>query len=250
MNKRGQVTIFIILGIIILASVVLVFYLTGDSLVKQSEEKVNIETKPLKNYVSDCLEKVGNEGLTLIGKQGGVISPVNYRLYENDKVNYLCYASNDYSLCSNLYPNLKGTITLELNDYVGKKMKECVDLSLFRDAGYRVEEGKMNVNTTIYDKKVVITLDYPLTISKGDIVVKENKFVKEFNVPLGEILETVHEITESEATSGYFENLLYMIANRGEVEVEKQAREDSRIYIINLWQSNYKFKFSVRNLVR
>src|SRR3989338_3113173 len=121
MNKRGQVTIFIILGIIILAAVVLVFYLTGDTLVKQSEGKVNIETKPLKNYVGDCLEKTGNDALTLIGKQGGVINPVNYRLYENDKVNYLCYASTDYSLCTNLYPDLRGTIVLELNDYVDKK---------------------------------------------------------------------------------------------------------------------------------
>jgi len=250
MNKRGQVTIFIILGIIILAAVVLVFYLTGDTLVKQSEGKVNIETKPLKNYVGDCLEKTGNDALTLIGKQGGVINPVNYRLYENDKVNYLCYAVNDYSLCSNLYPDLKGTIILEVNEYVDKKMKECVDLSLFKDAGYKVEEGKMEINTSVYNEKVVITLNYPLTVTKGDIIVKENKFVKEFDVPLGRILEVVHDITESEATAGYFENLFYMIAVRGEVEIEKQARDDSRIYIINLFQNDYKFKFSVRNLVR
>ncbi|MBS3141646.1 hypothetical protein J4405_05905 [Candidatus Woesearchaeota archaeon] len=250
MNKRGQVTVFIILGIIILAAIVLVFYLTGNTLVNQSEQKVNIETKPLKNYVGDCLEKTGNDALNLIGKQGGVITPVNYRLYENDKVNYLCYAETDNSVCANLYPNLKGTITLELNDYISKKMKECVDLSLFKDAGYKVEEGKMNVNTSIYNKKVVITLDYPLTIAKGDIVVKENKFVKEFNVPLGEILKVVYDIVESEINVGSFENLVYMIATHGQVEIEKQTREDSRIYIINLWQNNYKFKFAVRNLVR
>ena len=73
MNKRGQVTVFIILGIIILAAIVLVFYLTGNTLVNQSEQKVNIETKPLKNYVGDCLEKTGNDALNLIGKQGELL---------------------------------------------------------------------------------------------------------------------------------------------------------------------------------
>ena len=52
MNKRGQVTVFIILGIFIVAVVFLVFYFLGDRIIKQSETNVVFDdsgVEPLKN---------------------------------------------------------------------------------------------------------------------------------------------------------------------------------------------------------
>jgi hypothetical protein len=250
MNKRGQVTVFVILGIVILAAVFFVFYFLGDNLVERTNQKVDIEVQPLKTYVQDCLEKISEEALDLIGRQGGVTDPVNYRLYDGDKVNYLCHTPLDLALCNNLYPDLKGNIITEVNEYVELRLKQCVDISLFEDAGYKIEEGEIKVNTEIFYEKTVIEVEYPLTITKQDVTVKENDFKVEIDNGLGRILSVVKDIVESETTVGYFENLLYMVAVRGEVEIEKQVRDDTMIYIINNWQSDYKFKFAVRNLVR
>ena len=66
-NKRGQITIFIILGIVIVISVGL--FLTIN---KIEFKPVTYDTK-VKDYVTNCLKQVSDEGIYLIGKQGGVL---------------------------------------------------------------------------------------------------------------------------------------------------------------------------------
>ena len=89
MNKRGQVTIFVIVGIVIVISVFLVFYFLGDRIKRQTEvEAVFDESslEPLQDYVGDCIEKHGNEAIELILKQGGKIDPGFYYYFNDNKL--------------------------------------------------------------------------------------------------------------------------------------------------------------------
>src|SRR3989344_8311419 len=97
MNKRGQVTVFVIVGIIILATVFLVFYFLGDRINKKTQTEIVFDQsslEPLQDYVGDCIEKHGNEAIELVLKQGGKIDPGFYYYFKNEKVNYLCYSDN------------------------------------------------------------------------------------------------------------------------------------------------------------
>ncbi len=79
--KRGQITIFMLLGLVIIATFAFVFYSTGEvqriQLQRQAEAITAniIETTALENYISLCAKKALEEGLDLIGKQGGRIFP-------------------------------------------------------------------------------------------------------------------------------------------------------------------------------
>ena len=82
MKKRAQVTIFIILGIIVLISVGL--FLTIKSSIKKEEiapgvtrivEELPSEFLPLKPYVEKCAEKTAKEGLIMLGQRGGYAYP-------------------------------------------------------------------------------------------------------------------------------------------------------------------------------
>ncbi len=66
MQKRGQITVFIILGIIIVVAMGLLFAanIGGDF------SQIIYDTK-VKEYITSCLEQYTNDGLLLIGKQGG-----------------------------------------------------------------------------------------------------------------------------------------------------------------------------------
>ena len=72
MAKKAQVTVFIILGIIIVATVI-GFFILRDSAAKKelSEQKEVIQTGNVKAFVENCLEQTGEDGLNLIGSQGG-----------------------------------------------------------------------------------------------------------------------------------------------------------------------------------
>ena len=78
-KKRGQVTVYIILGIIILFSAILLFYLRGttEKEIGVQEliiaQKIPREVRPITNYVTTNLDDATKKGLLLIGMQGGYI---------------------------------------------------------------------------------------------------------------------------------------------------------------------------------
>ncbi|MFC1728434.1 hypothetical protein ACFLZ7_03150 [Nanoarchaeota archaeon] len=81
MLKRGQITIFMILGLVIIATFSFVMYSTSEVQriqLQEQAEKVTadiLETTALETYVTLCADKALEDGLDLIGKQGGRILP-------------------------------------------------------------------------------------------------------------------------------------------------------------------------------
>ena len=79
-QKKSQVTIFLIVGLVIVIGGVILFYSTQklpkpiEPEIKIIQEQVPVEFDPMKKYANDCAYKVGVEGLKIIGKQGGYIS--------------------------------------------------------------------------------------------------------------------------------------------------------------------------------
>ena len=58
LNKGSQVTIFVILGILIVMVLALVFYLYGNKLKVETNKQPTFDAsqiEPLKNYVEDCI---------------------------------------------------------------------------------------------------------------------------------------------------------------------------------------------------
>ncbi len=79
MYKKSQITVFIILGIVILTIVGFVFYLSETSLKKKIEAPLEktikefIKSKAINYYVTTCLDETSKKALILIGDQGGFI---------------------------------------------------------------------------------------------------------------------------------------------------------------------------------
>ncbi len=75
---RGQITIFIIIGILILVAFSIALYV-GTKMKQRIEVKETTQTveklgiQPIQDYITTCLTLATTEALNLIGKQGGVI---------------------------------------------------------------------------------------------------------------------------------------------------------------------------------
>ena len=79
MNKqKSQVTMLMIIGLVLFIIVSLTFYLTRYSIKKQTIQNIKItneaaDTKPIKELVEKCLDKLAKDAVVLLGRQGGYI---------------------------------------------------------------------------------------------------------------------------------------------------------------------------------
>lgn len=75
-NLKSQVTMIMIVGIVIFIVIGLVLYLSKTSVKKSqsSSKKIQttpIEVQPIKDFVTNCIDKTSKDALILLGKQGG-----------------------------------------------------------------------------------------------------------------------------------------------------------------------------------
>ena len=84
MQKKSQVTAFIILGILIVLVLTIIFYLFKLRITPQTDKQSEYDfsnLESIKTYVEDCIKIKGNEILPLLGKQGGDLNPDRYLRY-------------------------------------------------------------------------------------------------------------------------------------------------------------------------
>lgn len=78
-NNRAQITLFIILGIVILFTSVSIYVMISkqnDSRIQNQYERVQelaLKKDKYENFVKYCVEETAKEGILLLGKQGGAI---------------------------------------------------------------------------------------------------------------------------------------------------------------------------------
>lgn len=255
MNKRGQVTVFIILGILILIIIGVSFYIYNQYYKKELEPTTitSTEIEAFKDYVEDCIIYEVDSILDPLGKQGGTLNPGLSQPYYGYNVAYLCY-TDSFSACYNKKPNLIGSMEQEISNYVKQNIVSCIKLDKIRDMGFNIEAGTQDVKTTINDYNIIVTLNYPVTISKQNIMVKEDTYTKTFNSPLGKLANVAKDIIDFESDPNNtpilnFNKEAYMIKNRGRVIIQPDIVGSTRVYKLNTDNSPYIFQFATQRWV-
>lgn len=213
MEKRGQVTVFAILGVIIAAVVVLFLfvrnqvYLGGANL-----EDLEKEFPQIQAHVEDCLNEVGEKYINLIGKQGGYLTtnPGTFRLYKGIGINYLCYNIEGKPECSNRGLRLIDVENSLKNGMIGD-VNRCIDIDRFDKFGLNVQRSEVKLDVNIGEDTVIFTANLPVKINKGDVEARRDKFETELNYPLGRLYNSAKDIVDSEAVYGNLDTLTYSV---------------------------------------
>lgn len=243
-GKRGQVTLFIIIGIIIVVMGVLIFLFYPQI---KSSISSNVQTP--ESFIQNCLEEEISNNVKIISLQGGSLGPQGYYLYENYKISYLCYTNEDLKKCVVQKAPLKMYIEDEIKNSIEKNVEQCFSSlkESYEKSGYDVTIKKGDYKVELLPKRVVTTLNYSVTLAKQDTVKYEN-----FNVIVNnnvyELMTIANSIVEWERNYGDSETTLYMALYKDlKVEKKKQS-EGSTIYIITDRNNENKFQFAVRSI--
>ncbi len=232
LNKKGQVTIFIIIGIIILFTFAGIMYFTKtvtkqDILIaaEPSLSEVPSAFKPINTYTESCINQLGKKGLLILGEQGGYIYPDLVGKYsvsnptnsdginlEPLKVPYWHYnvqpnGANKITY-SSLKPELfydddpKMSIEAQLSRYVEEKLEECLDdYSPFTSQGFEVtivNKDAKEVDVKIGESSVGFLLEMEVKAKKGESETTIHKFYQKILLDLKHYYDTASLIAETQ----------------------------------------------------
>jgi hypothetical protein len=244
-NKKGQVTIFIILGIIIVALGFLIY-----SFYPQIKSTIGGEEKNPQSYIQSCIEEEIKGTVEKLSLQGGSISPSDYANYFDTNVEYLCYTSEFYRPCIVQQPMLKQHIESEIKSQIDHDVDACFDSlkSSYEKRGYTVELKRGEKRIELLPKRIVATFNYSMTFSKGDTQ-KYDSFSVVLNDNLYELSSIANSITEWESVYGDVDITTYM-TYYPDLKVErKPIGEGSRVYILTDRNTGNKFQFAIKSQV-
>ena len=242
MERKGQVTIFIILAIVLVAIVVIIF----------AFPEVNVFSTAVNpsSYLKDCIEPEVSEIKDILSRQGGYQSPRNYALYQDEQISYLCYTSENYIPCVVQQPLLVRHVEKEIKSYIEPRAKQCLqDLkNQYERKGYRVSSSSGIVNVSVIPSKILVDFIAPMTITKEETQTFQ-RFAVSVETEWYDLLLTAVSIIEYESTFGDSETGLY-ISYYPNLKIDKTRRDDgSTIYKLSDVVTGDAFAFATRSLV-
>jgi len=241
MEKRGQITVFIIIGIVIVIAGVLIF------LYRDNLSSVFVEKSPI-DQIRECIEEPLENGISIITKQGGTLEPENYYKYDGNKIEYLCYTEEYYSGCIMQKPLLKQDIEKELETYLQPKFEGCFNSvkESLEDQGYTVtnEDPSLEINLTF--NNILVSVDLDLSVSKeGTENFDTIKYAKASKLYDLVIIST--SILNWEARYGDSEILNYLIYYPDLMIEKKKLEKESTVYIVSNKKTAEEFMFASRS---
>jgi hypothetical protein len=219
---RGQITVFMIVGILLLAIFAAILFITNSTITDKAgtEAAPVIDTVPqefnaIQTYTTNCLKSVAENALVIAGQQGGHIAPTMLGDFSPSNptdsaginlnsllVPYWHYNSQPNGLPQvsiiNNRPELKGddflSMESQLGRYVDQEIERCLsEYQTFVGQGFLVEYDEKKTQVKIFDGYVDFILDMPLKIDRG----KDDAFMETFYVRVDVDLKHMYEVAQN-----------------------------------------------------
>lgn len=257
MMKRGQATVFIILGAIVLALIVLL-YSFRENIVEEAS-KIEItrtiamgeEAREVQADMEGCVKGVAELGLVVMGLQGGYATMGQKTRHTNTgtRVDYVPYEGTAYLYFQGqkLVPT-KESMEKQIINFTITNMAICEKQYTDIDVTY----GKMNGIAKVYDEKVSFEFDTDVKVRKGE---RESKIKTiDFQIPvrLGLIQKAASSIVSEQiktSKTSVCMSCITRIASENDLEIGIDRVGEDIIYTITdkkskIGNMDYVFMFA------
>ena len=203
-GRKAQVTIFIILGILLLLSAALLILLRGEQIGFEISEIIPTEKGVVENYISSCITQVGEEGLDLIGSQGGYIdvperytNDINWHIAASDFLYVPLWASGEVIDKPTL-----AQIKVDLDAYIEENVRNCLfeNDESFEDSYILIELDEIESDVQFEDTHTDfdVTWDMIVQDKSGDVVSELIQHSARSSVQFKTMYETASNVLETE----------------------------------------------------
>jgi len=211
MNRIGQVTIFVIIAIVIVA-VIGLFVAFRENLFGSN---VPASLQPVYSRYGECIGEEARNGISMLMSQGGRIDigDLGYASEFNpfsEHLNFLgfripyWYGFTENNLVINNVPSLRN-MEKELSDFISGRVNDC-DFSDFIARGFVIDRDAVKTSVSIKDGDVAVSVDSSLAVSfEDDSAVKSKHEIKEIS-KLGALYKSAVSINNYERSNLFLEN--------------------------------------------
>ncbi|MGM5482937.1 MAG: hypothetical protein ACQESF_05720 [Nanobdellota archaeon] len=181
-HGKGQVSLFLLIGIVILLVIGIVAAFS-DIRISHAQGEDGLEY-----YVLNCLDQVSASGLRLAGARGGVINPetnVNGFAMKKGKINHSLFEK-------------------QVEDYIDKKIIRCA--RGYNSPGENLSFGTPESNVLIEERITIVDLNMPVNVSSESSFSTYKEFRVEHDFKIGQMIEVLNRSVDC-FNPEYFENV-------------------------------------------
>jgi hypothetical protein len=165
-SKRGQITAFIIIGMLLLF-VAGIYFGLNKLVATQVETELKVAqdfataAEQVNTYMKECVKDAGISGIRLFGYIGSTLDSPAGSFRTTDIPMPIAYLRNGANNHLPTIPEWEAT----LSDIIKMELEDC-DFKAFEDQGYILQKGNATITTTIGEDKVNFDAEYPIKIMR------------------------------------------------------------------------------------
>jgi len=247
-NKKAQVSIFIIIAIVIVVAVGGYFILKNYTSDVEVDD-VDLEIQEINSFVKSCIALTGEDAIYHVGSTGGYIVPpenslvIDYGDNYTEEIAYYLYEE------TNNMPS-KEVIESEISLYMNSLFAFCInDFNAYPE--YEIIIGDLNTETKIEKDRVVFNVAYDLSIMKNGVTYQLKEFKEEVLVRLGELHDIISQIMadQMEKTDSICMTCLNEVSDKNNIKVMMSDGGEGIVFAIvdeksKIYGNSYEFYFA------
>ncbi|MFA6460746.1 MAG: hypothetical protein WCV90_00635 [Candidatus Woesearchaeota archaeon] len=236
-NNRGQVTLFIIIGIVLVFAFAGILYMTKSNTtqsIESAEEPLLVtapaEFQPIQKFTENCLSDVGKRGLLVLGQHGGYIYPdlagkysdqdpteAEGILIEQSQVPYWYYNSEPNTASKVMYSSLRPKLYLDedpvlsIEAQLARFVKEQLDTCLLNYSSLTTMQiefpdgGQKKVTARVGETGVIFTLTMNIKATQGPSQGELDQFSVKVPLHLKHYYDVASQITFAQQNYSFLE---------------------------------------------
>jgi hypothetical protein len=201
--KQAQVTVFIILGILLLLAFGLIYVVKTEVITFNPEELAVFQKGNVEDYLSACIQQLGEEAIFKIGQQGGYLElppeisgDPGRNLVTSPLTKVPFWAYQDKTSIPPL-----SDIKIRIDNYIQDNLRNCIfQFTPFMQQYDFLEKSSITANTEIVENKVIFNVHWDIDIRNkaGERVTETIEHLAESPIKLKKAYDTAKLITERE----------------------------------------------------
>ena len=210
MKNKGQVTIFIIIALVIIAgTATFIAYRQGAF-----EGRLSSSMQPIEKTFELCIEDYALTGASILMSQGGYIylpdfepgsvhMPFSSQLdFMGNAIPYWYYVSGN-NIQKEQVPS-KSNMENHLKQFIEEKIHNCV-FDKYHEQGFEILMGEPDADVDISGSSIKVGLDMDIEIRKGEDVNRVKKHSIKINSKLGSLHASAKNVYEKEQRDLFLE---------------------------------------------
>ncbi|NQU79559.1 hypothetical protein HQ545_07355 [Candidatus Woesearchaeota archaeon] len=236
-SKKAQITIFIIMGIVLVVVAGTIIFLSSEknelSVEVIEAERAPTEFKPVQDFIESCLNEKLIESFMFIGQHGGYIdmsdpetsgSTFNLDIerptmsdaafFANSESSHVAYwwhmnsedNCNDCWLTDDTKPSID-FIESQSDKYIEDNIRDCLKgFDSFKSQGFLIEYAKsMSAKTTITEEDIVVLLEFDVNASLDDRSTKLTRYFTRAPLGFRDFYDLAEKISFAEKDKNFLE---------------------------------------------